>query len=77
MLSKASVYDPDDLSKKALYAQFNPNTLEYSAGANRYADKRVRDTGSTGDVEQQLASLFDPAQFPKTGGATDLFSPEA
>ncbi len=47
MLSKASVYDPDDLSKKALYAQFNPNTLEYSAGANRYADKRVRDTGST------------------------------
>ena len=37
----------------------------------------VRDTGATGDVEQQLASLFDPEQFPKTGGAHDLFSPEA
>lgn len=36
----------------------------------------VRDTGSTGNVEQQLASLFDPEQFPKTGGAHDLFSPD-
>ncbi len=45
---------------------------------NRRVDMTiVRDTGSTGDVDQQLASLFDPAQFPKTGGATDLFSPSA
>lgn len=35
----------------------------------------VRDTGASSDVEQQLASLFDPNQFPKSGGARDLFTP--
>ena len=54
------------------------NTTPEGREQNRRVDMTiVRDTGSTGDVEQQLASLFDPAQFPKTGGATDLFSPEA
>lgn len=33
----------------------------------------VRDDGNA-NIESQLADLFDPAQFPKSGGAEDLFS---
>ena len=32
----------------------------------------VKDDGS---VDQQLADLFDPAQFPKSGGGLDLMEP--
>ena len=53
------------------------NTTPEGREQNRRVDITiVRDTGATGDVEQQLASLFDPEQFPKSGGARDLFSPE-
>lgn len=36
----------------------------------------IRDTGGGTEVDQQLASLFDPDQFPRTGGAEDILSPE-
>ena len=44
---------------------------------NRRVDMTiVRDAGGGAEVDQQLASLFDPNQFPRSGGATDLLSPD-
>ena len=34
----------------------------------------VREDNGQSVIESQLADLFDPAQFPKSGGADDLFS---
>ncbi len=37
----------------------------------------IRDTQGAGDgsVTDELASLFDPAQFPRSGGVTDIMTP--
>lgn len=36
----------------------------------------IRNTDSGAEVDQQLASLFDPDKFPRSGGVGDLLSPE-
>lgn len=52
------------------------NSTEEGKQKNRRVDITiVREEGQSGSqIEQQLASLFDPDQFPRTGGATDLFT---
>lgn len=56
-----------------------PNDTEEGREKNRRVDITIiRDTGEgTNDsVNDELASLFDPSQFPKSGGALDVLSPE-
>lgn len=66
-LKKARIYNPDDL-KDGFYVQFNPNTLQYSAGSNtveQNSDKREEQysqiqgdpTGQTG-MATLSATLF-------------------
>ncbi|MCI8815514.1 MAG: OmpA family protein [Angelakisella sp.] len=49
------------------------NSTQEGREQNRRVDMTiVKDDGS---VDQQLADLFDPAQFPKSGGGLDLMEP--
>ena len=53
------------------------NATKEGREQNRRVDMTiVRDAGGGAEVDQQLASLFDPDQFPRSGGATDLLSPD-
>lgn len=50
------------------------NSTQEGREQNRRVDITiVRDDGGA-DIESQLADLFDPAQFPKSGGADNLFA---
>lgn len=53
------------------------NSTSEGREQNRRVDMTIiRDTGGGKEVDQQLASLFDPEQFPRSGGAEDLFTPD-
>lgn len=53
------------------------NSTEEGREQNRRVDMTiVREEGQgSSQMEQQLASLFDPTQFPKSGGTQDIFDP--
>ncbi len=62
VLEKARIFDPD-APKSGFYVQFNPNTLEYSAGMSRQAYKGAADrTGQDGGgvPDLQSAPLAEP-----------------
>lgn len=52
------------------------NSTEEGRVQNRRVDITIirDDSSQSAMFEQQLADLFDPSQFPKTGGTKDLFS---
>ena len=54
------------------------NNTQQGREQNRRVDMTIiRATSSTDDsVESELASLFDPTQFPSSGGVQDIFTPE-
>ena len=53
------------------------NKTQEGREQNRRVDMTIiRATASTDDsVESELASLFDPTQFPSSGGVQDIFTP--
>lgn len=51
------------------------NTVEGREQNRRVDITIIRDTGGGAEVDQQLASLFDPDQFPRSGGAGDVLGP--
>lgn len=60
---KARIFDPDSPTK-GFYVQFNPNTLEYSAGKDWRTQKNVVNPGTSGtpqaqEPEQQAPPLGD------------------
>lgn len=60
---KARIFDPDSPAK-GFYVQFNPNTLEYSAGRDWRTQKNVVNPGTNGTLqarepEQQAPPLGD------------------
>lgn len=60
---KARIFDPDSPTK-GFYVQFNPNTLEYSAGKDRRTQKNVVNPGAGGspqgqEPEQQAPPIGD------------------
>lgn len=62
-LSKALICSPD-APRQGFYVQFNPNTMEYSAGLSRSAHKGVSDRGGQSSApEPQLQS--SPLAEPK------------
>lgn len=62
-LAKALICDPDTPGKK-YYVQFNPNTLEYSAGRSRGSHKGVSDPDGEGGAREphlQSSPLSEPS----------------
>ncbi len=51
---KARIFDPDWPTNR-FYVQFNPNTLEYSAGVSEKSDKHVAGSGGPG-TQRELES---------------------
>jgi len=49
---KARIFDPNSPTNE-FYVQFNPNTLEYSAGLSRNAHKNVYKQGRSGKMTEQ------------------------
>lgn len=49
---KARIFDPDSPTK-GFYVQFNPNTLEYSAGKDWRTQKNVVNPGANGTLQAQ------------------------
>lgn len=49
---KARIFDPDSPTK-GFYVQFNPNTLEYSAGKDWRTQKNVVNPGANGSLQAQ------------------------
>lgn len=68
---KARIFDPDSPTK-GFYVQFNPNTLEYSAGRDWRTQKNVVNPGAGGPLQAQEPEQQAPPLGDETGSTLSV-----